>query len=313
MTGSDVSGLHDATERVCVVGDLAFDYYLGLPDTTSTDEGADEKTTAVWSIRATGGTGANAAAALAALGVPVALYSVVGDDPIGASLISDMRRRGVSSSGVRIAPGATMQATILLQGAQRRVIIDRGVYDQLGEAPLALPKSRLTYVTGSPGAVLNALHAKAATTRPSDSHAELIVAGLEAWMFTFPGLIERLSLLDLVVTNSAGWIPLAAHAAGAVDVVETRSVEGAVIHFRSGETVAIPAFPIRVVDATGAGDCFAGAVCRYLWSGAGLIEAVKLGCVAAALSTQAIGAQAALPDDAQVRGAAATFTTKESV
>ena len=48
---------------------------------------------------------------------------------------------------------------------------------------------------------------------------------------------------------------------------------------------------VAAVDATGAGDCFAGALCHYLQTGLELAAAVRLAVAAAALSTRALGAQ----------------------
>lgn len=96
----------------------------------------------------------------------------------------------------------------------------------------------------------------------------------------------------------------ARQAASAVTVVETRGPEGAVIHPPSLADEHIAGIPVKAVDATGAGDCFAGALCHYLASGLELIAASELAVAAAGLSTRALGAQSALPTDAEVRVAA---------
>jgi 2-dehydro-3-deoxygluconokinase len=54
------------------------------------------------------------------------------------------------------------------------------------------------------------------------------------------------------------------------------------------------------VDATGAGDCFAGAVLARLAAGDDVPRAARAANVAAALSTQGVGAVAPLPRWAQV-------------
>jgi sugar/nucleoside kinase (ribokinase family) len=89
-----------------------------------------------------------------------------------------------------------------------------------------------------------------------------------------------------------------------VTVVETAGRAGAVIHDPAGPDVRIPGIRVDPVDATGAGDCFAGALCHYLARDHDLVAACQLAVVAAGLSTLALGAQGALPTEAAVNAAA---------
>ena len=58
-----------------------------------------------------------------------------------------------------------------------------------------------------------------------------------------------------------------------------------------------------MVDATGAGDAFCGALADALARGAELVEAARWGVAAAALSVGVQGAQTGLPTAEQVRRA----------
>lgn len=93
-----------------------------------------------------------------------------------------------------------------------------------------------------------------------------------------------------------------------VVVVETRSEHGSVIHQLDGSIETIDAFDVDAVDTTGAGDCFAGALCHYLLDGRTIGEACVLASIAAGLSTRAFGAQSALPTTATVQLARSTRT-----
>jgi ribokinase len=94
-----------------------------------------------------------------------------------------------------------------------------------------------------------------------------------------------------------------------VTVVETKGADGVTIHHPHGPAEQVPAVAAHTVDATGAGDCFAGALCHYLRTGLDLRATVRLAVAAAALSTRALGAQSALPTDAEVRATAGTDAT----
>ena len=124
-----------------------------------------------------------------------------------------------------------------------------------------------------------------------------------------PGLADALRRVDLIVTNTAGLGAFAGLLPAGAFVIETRGAQGVVMHDPRGEPVRIPAVAVAAVDATGAGDCFAGALCHYLQTGLELAAAVRLAVAAAALSTRALGAQSALPTDAEVRAYASGGVT----
>jgi 2-dehydro-3-deoxygluconokinase len=62
---------------------------------------------------------------------------------------------------------------------------------------------------------------------------------------------------------------------------------------------------VQPVDATGAGDCFAGCLLARLAAGDELVHAARAANVAAALSTLGVGAVAPLPTWPQVQAAMA--------
>jgi sugar/nucleoside kinase (ribokinase family) len=283
--------------RVCVVGDLAVDYYLRLPQhRRAAGHPADEKITAEYSVRLPGGTGANAAVTACLLGSEVSLYSAVGNDPEGRWLADAVAARGVCADGVQVFPGTSTHATIVLDGRRRQVIVDRGVADCLDTlTPPLTTGTDIVYLTGSGTAVRRMADAGL------DGH---LVGGIEAGMAGTPGLANALRSLDLVITNMAGRAAFAGQFPEGLTVIETRGPDGVTIHYSDGHTGPVPAVAAQAVDTTGAGDCFAGALCHYLGTGLDLSAAVQLAVAAAALSTRALGAQTALPTDAEVRTAA---------
>ena len=63
----------------------------------------------------------------------------------------------------------------------------------------------------------------------------------------------------------------------------------------------VPGRIVDAVDATGAGDCFAGALLARLAAGDAMLDAVKYANAAAALTTTGFGAVAPIPRPADVR------------
>jgi ribokinase len=83
---------------------------------------------------------------------------------------------------------------------------------------------------------------------------------------------------------------------GAGAVVVTLGAKGARVHRGDGSTVHQPSIAVDVVDTTGAGDAFNGALAWSLASGHDLEEAVRWATAAGALACRALGARASLPD-----------------
>jgi 2-dehydro-3-deoxygluconokinase len=76
--------------------------------------------------------------------------------------------------------------------------------------------------------------------------------------------------------------------------------EGVMVATRTGRRM-IPGFAVQSVDATGAGDTFAGALLARLAAGDAIEDAARYANAAAALSTTGYGAVAPIPREAAVR------------
>jgi ribokinase len=117
-------------------------------------------------------------------------------------------------------------------------------------------------------------------------------------------LDERLlSLCDLVVPNEhevelLGGVPRLLEL-GVESVVVTEGSRGAALHTRDGVT-RVAAFGVDVVDTTGAGDTFCGALAARLASGDAIVDALHHASAAAALSTTREGAVPSIPHREEV-------------
>jgi 2-dehydro-3-deoxygluconokinase len=89
---------------------------------------------------------------------------------------------------------------------------------------------------------------------------------------------------------------------GARAVALKLGAEGALVA-DGARRVRIAPHPCKAVDATGAGDTFAGALLARLVAGDDLVTAARYASVAAALSTEGYGAVAPIPRAEQVRAA----------
>ncbi len=81
--------------------------------------------------------------------------------------------------------------------------------------------------------------------------------------------------------------------------VVTLGAQGAVAASAAGAWRQ-PCLPIEVVDTTGAGDAFCGALAAAFAQGYELAEALRRGCAAGSAATTQLGAQSALPTRAEL-------------
>lgn len=81
---------------------------------------------------------------------------------------------------------------------------------------------------------------------------------------------------------------------GVKDVIITVGSRGVCARI-DGEMVTVPAFKVKAIDTTAAGDTFCGALCVALSNGKPLVEAIRFGCKASSISVTRRGAQMSMP------------------
>ncbi len=113
-----------------------------------------------------------------------------------------------------------------------------------------------------------------------------------------PGLIEALRAVDIFLPNlgearqltgKADTLEVARELAGYTPLLVLKQGDQGALAIRDEEVVFAPAIPARVVDTTGAGDCFnAGFLFHYL-QGSDLLTCLRFGNICGGLSTQTHG------------------------
>lgn len=295
---------------VVVVGSLNLDLVVGV--TALPGRGETVVGMSVESLP--GGKGANQAAAAAALSSSVAMIGRVGDDSSGILLIDDLRGRGVDVSGVRASAEPTGTATVAVEadsgenlivvapGANGVVSADDVAVDAVSSATIVLLQLEIPLDAVS-AAVRHASGRVVLNPAPSQPLPADLLAQVDVLV---PNEWELVRLAG--ATSSDGSPESLAKLARSVtqrDVVVTLGERGALIVPASGDWTVVAPPTVSVVDTTGAGDCFCGALCVALADGADLEQAVRYAVGAAALSTAGPGARGGLPSDAEVRAALA--------
>jgi len=261
-----------------------------------------------------GGKGANAAVAVARLGARSILVGRVGDDEFGREEMAALRAEGVNIDAVGIDPEAQTGAAIILvdeQGENTILVIiganarltPSHVEEGLGPYWQSLDTLLVNFEI-PPETVAAAVEGASSRRIPVIVDAGPPRAyGPEIWgkaTVISPNELELSTLLEHPVAE--GEQIQAARAllkAGPQAVVLKLGARGALLV--TGEEVHhIPAFPVNVVDTTGAGDAFSAGLAVAIAEGMPLREAVRFANAAGALATTQVGTLKVMPRRAEV-------------
>jgi ribokinase len=256
-----------------------------------------------------GGKGANQAAAAALLGASVAFLGRVGDDGFGGPLVRGLSEKGVDTGLVQEVPGSSTGAAFITvtpdgenaitvaPGANRRLTAQD--VDDASES-IEGAQVLVAQMEIPPEVVLRAVEVAAGSgTRALVNLAppfEVPRALLEMLDPLVVNEHEAAFLLGEGVEGVDGALDAAPRllSLGPASVVVTLGEDGAVF---SGSEAAkhLPAPRVEVVDTTGAGDAFVGALAARLAEDAPLEDAVAYAVRAGAAAVTEAGAQGALP------------------
>ena len=274
-----------------------------------------------------GGDTSNATLAAARAGARTAYLTRLGNDPWGKALLALWATEGVNTDAIDLDPAAPTGVYFVTHGSHGHEFS----YLRAGSAA-----SRMSPATLSPTArqfiqEAHWLHVSGISLAISTSACDTVLAAmawarecktqvsldanlrLKLWPLARAQacLKQAITLCDVFLPSEDEVKPLMgaddplavldwAQQLGARHVVVKRGAQGAVV--RTGtQQFHIAGHAVKRVDATGAGDCFAGNLLTRLAMGEGWHEAAQYANAAAALSVQGFGAVAPLPRPEAVR------------
>lgn len=243
-----------------------------------------------------GGKGANQALAARRLGADVKMIGCIGDDALGEAALALLRQDGVDVSDVMSEIGtATGVALIAVSPeGENQITVASGANAKVGASDVAgLPKCDVILCQLEvPVAAIETAADRAAET------GALLAINLAPAMEVSPRLLDR---ADLLIVNEieADFYGDTLHHDGGL-VAKTLGGHGAVLFKQGREIARVPAFAVDVVDTTGAGDTFCGALAVALAEGQAPETALRFASAAGALAVTKPGAQPSLPWRKQV-------------
>lgn len=268
-----------------------------------------------------GGKGANQAVAAAKSGAETIFISRVGEDSYGSWMKEQLAGYGVKTDYVSPTPGVkTGHAYITLNAeGQNDIIIDHGANYCVTEADVLAAKDVIESADCVIAQLETPLEATTAAFKLAKAAGKVTILNPAPAIKDLPA--DLLAVTDLVTPNETESalltsLPVAEeadleknatklHELGVKHVIITYGSKGAYLS-SPVFTGLVPAFKVKAVDTTAAGDTFLGFLAGSLASDfSNLHEAARFANRASSLAVQKMGAQPSIPDRASVAAALA--------
>jgi len=257
-----------------------------------------------------GGKGANQAVAAAKLGASVVMLGKTGDDGFGAELRAFLRAQGVDVSHLAVTreAGTGVAFVVVADSGENAIVVVGGANGTLAppdvagvsldrgdialcqfETPLETTEALFRRCRAEGARTLLNCAPALACSRGLLDLADLLVVN-ETELASLLGL----NLSDVAAVDSVARASRDLRTRPAQVVVATLGARGAVA-VDGDRVLVVPARQVEVVDTTGAGDTFVGALAARLAAGDALDRALEWANLAASLSVQRVGAGPASP------------------
>jgi ribokinase len=297
--------------KIAVVGSIIADLAVRTPRVPAVGENLLAESFSV----GPGGKGANAAVAVARAGAEAVLVGCIGDDDFGRMELAHLRQEGVNVDGVRVDPEAgTGVAFIMIDSdGENTILVVNGANDRLSAT--AVSRALDSHRGRLDGILINfeiPEPAVAAGVRLGEDQGAPVVVdagpprpyGPETWAdcaVLTPNALETATLVGYPVQDDVTAEQAAREllAAGPQAVVLKRGARGALLLTVEREA-HVPAFPVEVVDTTGAGDAFSATLTVAVAERLPLERAVRRANAAGALTVTRFGTMPAMPTRGEV-------------
>ncbi len=291
---------------IIVFGSINMDYRMAVRDFAKAGETIISPS---YEISA-GGKGANQALACARAGVKTALVGKVGDDGASMKILNNLKRNEVITSGVATSDTEPTGIAVIMvnEKGENQIVVASGANaevtaDQVPEdiiRPDTILLLQMEVPISENMALLERAKAKGSTTILNLAPAFHIPQKMLSLVdYLIVNELEARAIAEVVGVNPDQDLMLLAKvlaAKGGHNCIVTLGGDGAVAMQQDGKGWRVPAMQLeKVVDTTGAGDCFCGTLAASLHAKFALGSAMRRASVAASLSCTKEGAQESYP------------------
>ena len=273
--------------KVLCFGSINLDYTYRVKHFVTKGETLSADSLQVFS----GGKGMNQAIALSKAGADTWIAGAVGED--GKQLLGQLEEAGVCTEFVKVLRQERTGTAIIQNDAEE-------VLGHFGEGDFLVLQNE---ISGMPYIMEKAHKQKMKIVlNPSPMEEALLGYPLEYVDYLILNEVEALQVLGREgKLEGAGLFHAVSERFPSAVIVLTVGAQGA--YFSAGESVRHqPAYPVKAVDTTGAGDTFTGFLVGGLTRGLPIGEAMDLAAKASALAVTRNGAAPSIPELAEVEG-----------
>ena len=260
-----------------------------------------------------GGEAVNVSVASAKLGLKTAILCALGHDAAGTMVRQVLNQAGVDTGMIAESPGTPVTTMFVNRDGSRKSITNTAHQYNFHPEKLRLADTRAVLLGSlfrapfdDPEIIRGVLAAAKAAGRITLADTKLP----NFRILSLNDLRESLPLIDYITPNEdeARYFTGREDPEAMADVFLEYGVRNVIIKLgRNGcllknaeETIVLPGFSIRAVDATGAGDNFGAGFISELLRGKPNEEALQFANACGAICTTAVGASAALQNRQQV-------------
>lgn len=255
-----------------------------------------------------GGKGANQAVAMGKMKSPVFMLGKIGREGMGDILLDSMKKDGIDISNIEYCDETTGIAKIIVEeNGQNRIIVVPGANYEVDSS----------YIDRHLDAIKNCDILVTQLEIPIETVKYSLKKAKEFGKITILNPAPATKLDEEIILNSDYIIPNETElellsgmsitdeksVINAADVLLKKGVKGLIVTLGSKgcmyiskvERKAFPAYRVKAIDTTAAGDSFIGGFVNGLASGLNFEESIDRGTKVAAISVTRIGAQTSIP------------------
>ncbi|HFD12520.1 MAG TPA: carbohydrate kinase [Crenotrichaceae bacterium] len=285
---------------ILCVGHACYDLIFQVPHHPA----EDEKLSSVAHLACGGGPAANAAIAIARLGLTTGFIGYLGNDLYGDSHLAELTTEGIDTHHIHRGSIATPVATLIVKPDGKRSVIN---YTQ---ASTLLPADYCTLMPDQmPKVLLVDGHQPAISLALIKQAKQLgIVTILDAGSL-HSGTRQLMTEVDFLAASEKFAHQLSKQDHPETALKQMRSLapsviitlgERGLIWSHQNKTGNLPAYSVKSIDSTGAGDAFHGGLAAALARQLNWIDALKYASAVGALCCTTIGARPGMPTWSEV-------------
>ncbi len=237
-----------------------------------------------------GGKGANQAVAASRLGANVSFVGAVGNDINGEMALENLKNEKINVDAVKIVKDkSTGIANIISYNGDNSIIVVKGANEKVDD--IYIEEVKDTIINSDIVLIQNEIPFSGIkkTMQIAKEYNKVII-------YNPAPLIDGIDYLCKLATYCTPNEIEAKGIEAKEDLIITLGDKG--VKYKD---VIYPANKVKVIDTTGAGDTFNGALCASLAKGNSIEKAIKYGIKASGISIKSIGAQSGMPYEKEMK------------